>query len=83
MVGWQGRGVLVAAVVAAASFVLHAQVTPQSQSVEIQLQLGNEFLNEGRYQDALDAFRRALGAATPDQVRAARSGVIEIGRAHV
>ena len=31
MVGWQGRGVLVAAVVAAASFVLHAQVTPQGE----------------------------------------------------
>ena len=33
---------------------------PQSQSAEIQLQLGNEFLAEGRYQDALDAYQRAL-----------------------
>jgi tetratricopeptide (TPR) repeat protein len=62
--------------VAAASFVLHAQVAPSSQSVEIQLQLGNEFLNEGRYQDSLDAYKRALAAAGPDQVRTARAGVI-------
>jgi len=76
MSGWGLRGAAVAAVVAAASFVIHAEVTPQSQSVEIQLQLGNEFIAEGRYQDALDAFKRALAAAEPDQLRAARSGVI-------
>jgi tetratricopeptide (TPR) repeat protein len=70
------RGAAVAAVVAAASFVIHADVTPQSQSAEIQLQLGNEFMAEGRYQDALDAFQRALVIVPPDQVRAARSGVI-------
>ncbi|HUR34109.1 MAG TPA: aspartyl protease family protein [Vicinamibacterales bacterium] len=74
-----GRGlrvVAVGAVVAAASWVLHAEVTPQSQSSEIQLQLGNEFMAEGRYQDALDAFQRALSHVPPDRVRAARSGVI-------
>ena len=63
--------------VAAASFVIHADVTPQSQSPEIQLQLGNEFLAEGRYQDSLDAFQRALAIVPPDQVRTARSGVIQ------
>lgn len=76
MVGLRVRGAIVTAVIAAASFVIHAEVAPQSQSVDIQLQLGNEFMAEGRYQDALDAFQRALGVARPDQVREARSGVI-------
>src|SRR6476619_1869947 len=46
----------VAGVLAAASFTLYAQAGPQSQSAEIQRQLGSEFLAEGRYQDALEAF---------------------------
>ena len=74
-----GRGFRVAAaamVVASASYVIQADVTPQSQSAEIQLQLGNEFMAEGRYPEALDAFQRALAIVPPDQVRAARSGVI-------
>ena len=74
-----GRGFRVSAaamVVASASFVIQADVTPQSQSAEIQLQLGNEFMAEGRYPEALDAFQRALAIVPPDQVRAARSGVI-------
>jgi tetratricopeptide (TPR) repeat protein len=61
----------------AASLVIHADVTPRSQSAEIQLQLGNEFLGEGRYQDALDAFQRALAVAPPDDVRTARAGVVQ------
>jgi hypothetical protein len=53
------RAVAVATLtVAAASFVVQADVTPQSESGEIQIQLGNEFMAEGRYNDALDAFRR-------------------------
>src|SRR5205085_6277050 len=76
MIGRGFRLATVAAVVAAASLVIHAEVTPQSQSAEIQLQLGNEFLAEGRYQDALDAFQRALAVAPPDDVRTARAGVI-------
>lgn len=74
-----GRGFRVAAaalVVVSASYVIQADVTPRSQSAEIQLQLGNEFMAEGRYQEALDAFQRALAIVPPDQVRAARSGVI-------
>jgi tetratricopeptide (TPR) repeat protein len=73
------RGCRVAAaamVLAAASYVIHADVTPQSQSAEIQFQLGNEFMAEGRYQEALEAFQRALPIVSPDQVRAVRSGVI-------
>jgi tetratricopeptide (TPR) repeat protein len=71
------RGAVFAVVCAAASYVIHAEVTPQSQSAEIQLQLGNEYLAEGRYVDALDAFQRALAIVPPDQVRTARSGVIQ------
>jgi len=76
MIGRGFRLATVAAVIAAASYVIHAQVTPQSQSAQIQLQLGNEYMAEGRYQDALDAFQRALAIVPPDEVRAARSGVI-------
>jgi predicted aspartyl protease/Tfp pilus assembly protein PilF len=71
------RGAVVGAVIAAASFVIHAEVPPRSQSAEIQLQLGNEYLAEGRYVDALDAFKRALAIVPPDEVRSARSGVIQ------
>ena len=76
MLGRQFRTVAVAAVVIAASYVIHADVTPRSQSPEIQLQLGNELMAEGRYLEALDAFKRALSIVPPDKVRAARSGVI-------
>lgn len=62
--------------IAAASFVIHADGPARSQSADVQLQLGSEFLAEGRYLDALDAFRRALAAAGPDDVRTARGGVI-------
>ena len=75
-----GRGfrfAAMAAVIVTASFVIHAEVTPQSQSAEIQLQLGNEFLAEGRYLESLEAFKLALALAAPDQVRTARSGVIQ------
>jgi tetratricopeptide (TPR) repeat protein len=71
------RAVAVATLtVAAASFVVRADVTPQSESGEIQIQLGNEFMAEGRYLDALDAFRRALAVVRPDDMRMARAGVV-------
>src|SRR5438067_1766295 len=63
------RAASVAAVLAVASFTLYAQTTPL-QSAEIQRQLGEEFFAEGRYQDALDAFQRALVVAAPDDLRA-------------
>ena len=71
------RAASVAAVLAAASFTLYAQAPPQSQSAEIQRQLGDEFLSEGRYQDALEAFQRALTVAEPDDLRAVRSGLVQ------
>jgi len=54
---------------------LRADVT--SQSGEIQLQLGHEFFREGRFADALDAYKRALTASVPADARAARSGVVQ------
>src|SRR5438034_2588777 len=64
------------AIVAAASFVIRADATPPSQASEIQLQLGDLLYAEGRYGDALDAYKNALEAAPADHVRAARVGVI-------
>src|SRR2546422_181881 len=64
------------AIVAAGSFLIRADTTPASQASEIQLQLGNLLYSEGRYGDALDAYKNALGAASADSTRAARVGVI-------
>src|SRR5215510_2976174 len=70
------RAASVAGVLAAASLTLYAQ-SPQSQTAEIQRQLGDEFLVEGRYQDALDAYQRALTIADPDDLRAVRAGLVQ------
>lgn len=71
------RAAAAATFLTVASLVIHADGPVSSQSGEIQLELGNEFLAEGRYGDALDAFRRALTLVGSDDVRAARSGVIQ------
>ncbi len=71
------RATAVAAMVAAAAFVLDADVASQSQSGEIQLQLGHTFYSEGRYRDALDSYQRALTLVPADDVRAARAGVVQ------
>jgi tetratricopeptide (TPR) repeat protein len=71
------RAAIVPAMVLAASFVIHADVNPQSQSSEIQIQLGNEFLFEGRYVEAIEAFQRALIGTDPADSRPARSGIIQ------
>jgi tetratricopeptide (TPR) repeat protein len=65
-----------AAAVSAATFVIHADATPPSQASEIQLQLGDVLYTEGRYGDALDAYKLALDAAPAGNARAARIGVI-------
>jgi len=80
-VGNVQRGIRVAAasiLVAAATFVIHADATPSSQASEIQLQLGNLLYSEGRYGEALDAFQNALKQAAPEQRQAARTGVIQM-----
>jgi tetratricopeptide (TPR) repeat protein len=63
------------ALVVAVSLVIHAEETG-SQSVEIQLQLGDMFFGEGRYQESLEAYKNAVKVAPPDQMRQARGGVI-------
>jgi tetratricopeptide (TPR) repeat protein len=64
------------AILLAATFTIQADVT-QSQSGEIELQLANEFFSEGRYQDALEAYRKALNASVPADPREARSGIVQ------
>ncbi|MDR1990745.1 MAG: aspartyl protease family protein [Acidobacteriaceae bacterium] len=71
------RGLFIGTLLAAASLVIHADNTPQALSSEIQLRLGDESMSEGRYPDALDAYQRALAVAVPDNLRAARFGVVQ------
>src|SRR5262245_8378197 len=68
--------VAVALVAAAASLVIRADATPSSQASEIQLQLGDLLSGEGRFLEALDAYRNALKSAPPDEVRRPRVVVI-------
>ena len=60
------RVVAVSAIIAAASLVIRADVTPSSQSSEIQLQLADLLFSEGKYVDSLDAYRNALKDAPSD-----------------
>jgi tetratricopeptide (TPR) repeat protein len=66
-----------ALLVLAASIAIRADGTPLSQASELQLQLAHEFFREGRYQDALDAYRRALAGGAPADVRAVRAGIVQ------
>ena len=68
------RVVAVSAIVAAASLVIRADVTPPSQAAEIQLQLGDILFSEGKYLDSLDAYRNALKSAPSDSIRRPRMG---------
>jgi cytochrome c-type biogenesis protein CcmH/NrfG len=70
------RAVAVSAIVAAASLVIRADVTPPSQAAEVQLQLGDILFSEGRFLDSLDAYRNALKVSPDDNVRRPRMGVI-------
>jgi tetratricopeptide (TPR) repeat protein len=70
------RAVAVASILAIASLAMRADETPQSQSAEIQLQIGHEFMVEGRYADALSAYQLALKAADALDARAARAGIV-------
>jgi tetratricopeptide (TPR) repeat protein len=60
----------------AATLAVRADGTPQSQSAEIQYQLGQEFFVEGRYPEAREAYQTALDASDPSDARPARAGVI-------
>jgi predicted aspartyl protease/Tfp pilus assembly protein PilF len=68
--------VAVLILVAAASFIIHADDTIQSHSGDIQLQLGQQFFYDGRYQDAIDAYNKAINSSAPADIRAARTGVV-------
>jgi tetratricopeptide (TPR) repeat protein len=70
------RALATGGLVAVASLIIQAGPTSQSLSADIQIQLGNEFLADGRYADALDAYKRGLALAGPDELRAARIGVV-------
>src|SRR5262245_5092998 len=70
------RVVVAVALVAAASLVIRADATPPSQASEIQRQLGDLLSAEGRFREALDAYRSALKSAPPDEVRRPRVVVI-------
>jgi tetratricopeptide (TPR) repeat protein len=69
------RVVAIAGMIATASYALSGAA--QSQSGEVQLQIGHEFFAEGRYGDALDAYQRALNGPDPADPRAARAGIIQ------
>lgn len=64
-------------VVCASVAIYGSDVLSQSQSGEIQLQLGHEFFREGRFADALEAYQKALKSTAPVDTRAARSGVVQ------
>jgi tetratricopeptide (TPR) repeat protein len=70
------RPAAIAGLLVAASLTITAD-TPQSESGEIQLQLGRQFLADGRYQDALEAFQKALAATVPADGRATRTGIVQ------
>ena len=65
------------ALLIAVSLVIKAEGTAPSQSVEIQLQLGDLLYGEGKYWESLEAFRNAVKAAPPERLRRARGGVIQ------
>ncbi len=71
------RVVAVSAIVAGASLVIRADATPPSQAAEIQLQLGNLFFSEGKFNESLEAYQHALRTDDASRLRQARSGVIQ------
>ena len=70
------RVVVASVIIVAASLVIRVDATPSSLASEIQLQLGDILFSEGRYVDALDAYRNALKVASSDAVRRPRVGII-------
>src|SRR4051794_35794303 len=70
------RGVAALTLVAMATLVIRADVTPASQASEIQLQLGDLLFSEGKFVESLDAYRNALKYAQSDDSRRPRMGVI-------
>ncbi len=73
------RRLALAAGLAASAFGLatSADVTPQSLSAEIQLQLGSQLLQEGRYVESLEAYELAAEAVAPGEGRTAYAGIVQ------
>jgi tetratricopeptide (TPR) repeat protein len=71
------RGAAVLALVAAASLAVSAGQQSQSQSGDIELQVANQFFNDGRYVDALDAYEKSLTASAPADARQAHTGAAQ------
>ncbi len=59
------------------SRLLHAQAAPPRVDADIQLQLAHLLLKDGRYREAVDAFRRArAGAASPAVASRITAGLV-------
>src|SRR5215831_7665292 len=71
------RVVAVSAIVAAAALVGRADVRPTVEAAHVQLQLGNLLFEEGRFNEALEAYLKAVRADDHALVREARAGVIQ------
>jgi tetratricopeptide (TPR) repeat protein len=73
--GW--HALILTAALAASALVLgvSADATLQSQSAEIQRQLGDRLMDEGLYIDAMEAYELALETAPPDQRRPSQAGL--------
>ena len=64
-------------IIGAATLVIRADGTSQSQSADVQLYLAQQFLDEGRYVDALQAFEHALESPASMDRRAAYAGIVQ------
>src|SRR5690242_8246094 len=74
-----GHRVLAAAAAIGVAFALaapRAAQTVDSQTVEVELQLGDTLFGEGRYIEALDAYKNAVRVAPPEHMHRARAGLI-------
>lgn len=67
---------MAAAVALTASLSLRAAVPQSLQSVDVQLQLAAQLMEDGRYDEALEAYQSAAGAADPEAQRVARTGLV-------
>jgi Flp pilus assembly protein TadD/predicted aspartyl protease len=68
------RAVTLAALMAACTLVMRADIAPGD--AELQFQLANLLFDETRYAEALEAFDRAVASADPALVRRARMGKV-------
>ena len=64
------------AIIAAATFVIHADTPLPSQLADIQLQLGRLLFDQGQYPESLDAYRNAVNTENSATARQARAGVV-------